>query len=112
MKKNTFTKTCLSIAILSTVSSHSFAQDEPYSWNISGWINEGLTYYDDGVGSDVAQLSDNGTTLAAVLRFQEIINWRTRPDVGFEVIIEPFQAHRTTPVVAIKPRFCLPIRIT
>lgn len=90
MKKNTFTKTCLSIAILSTVSSHSFAQDEPYSWNISGWINEGLTYYDDGVGSDVAQLSDNGTTLGSRITLSG--NYKLEEqgmDVGFEVIIEP-----------------------
>ena len=65
MKNKLLVKSYLSIAILSTLSLNSYAEEENYSWNISGWINEGLTYYDDGIGSDVAQLSDNGTTLGS-----------------------------------------------
>ena len=42
-------------------------EEEGPSWSISGWINEGVTSWDDGIDSGVAQLSDNGTTLVAVL---------------------------------------------
>lgn len=60
------------------------------TWGISGWINEGMTYYDDGDGSDIAQLSDNGTTLGSRITLSgsyepEKINMKA----GFEVIVEP-----------------------
>ncbi len=58
--------------------------------NISGWINEGMTYYDDGVGSDLVQVSDNGTTLGSRITFsgtQELPN--SGLTAGFEVILEP-----------------------
>ena len=90
MKNKLLVKSYLSIAILSTLSLNSYAEEENYSWNISGWINEGLTYYDDGIGSDVAQLSDNGTTLGSRITLSGDYKLEEHGlDVGFEVIIEP-----------------------
>ena len=58
---------------------------------ISGWINEGVTYYDDGQGSDVAQLSDNGTTLGSRITLSGSYEpEKIKMKAGFEVIIEPF----------------------
>ncbi len=60
-------------------------------WKISGWINEGLTYYDDSEGSDVAQLSDNGTTLGSRITLSGAYQPpKTNLTAGFEVIVEPF----------------------
>ena len=45
--------------------------------NISGWVNEGMFYYDDGNSSDVSVVQDNGTTLATRINFigtQELPN--------------------------------------
>lgn len=90
MKTTTLAKSCLSIAILYAMSTTSYAQEEKYTWKISGWINEGLTYYDDGVGSDVAQLSDNGTTLGSRITLSGNYVLKSHGiDAGFEVIVEP-----------------------
>ncbi len=35
------------------------------NWGISGWINQGLTYADDGTGSDIVSVADNGNTLGS-----------------------------------------------
>jgi hypothetical protein len=63
------------------------------NWGISGWINEAMLYYDDGVGSDVAQVSDNGTTLGSRITLSgdtDLPNSNLK--AGFEVIIEPQNA--------------------
>jgi len=58
---------------------------------ISGWINEGMTYWDDGDDTDAAQLSDNGTTLGSRIVFAGSYKPpKTDLNAGFEVIIEPF----------------------
>ncbi len=64
--------------------------DDGPSWSISGWINEGMTAWDDGIDSGVAQLSDNGTTLGSriTLAGSKKLN-DTGLNAGFEVIIEP-----------------------
>lgn len=31
------------------------------NWSLSDWLNEGLTWYADGAGGDMAQTSDNIT---------------------------------------------------
>ena len=31
------------------------------NWSLYGWLNEGLIWYADGAGSDMAQTSDNIT---------------------------------------------------
>lgn len=88
--KNRVFKASAIAAVLAT-SPLALAQESGATWNISGWINEGLTYYDDGVDSDVAQLSDNGTTLGSRIVFSGSYKPpETKLDVGFEVIIEPF----------------------
>ena len=84
---------CRGIFLLSATAILSVSQPvlaDEASWDISGWINEGMTYYDDGQGSDVAQLSDNGTTLGSRI----VLSGQYKPDevpieAGFEVIIEP-----------------------
>ena len=65
--------------------------------SISGWINEGVLYYDDGVGSDVVQLSDNGTTLGSRITFAGSTDLPAGLNAGFEVIVEPLSVH--TPLI-------------
>ena len=60
------------------------------SWNISGWINESMSFYDDGEGSDVIQLSDNGTTLGSRITFSGSADLIKNLNAGFDVTIEPF----------------------
>ena len=58
--------------------------------SISGWINEAMTYWDDGQGSSVNQISDNGTTLGSRITFagsQDLLEGDL--NAGFEVILEP-----------------------
>ena len=60
--------------------------------NISGWINEGMVYYDDGEESDVVQTTDNGTTLNSRITFSASADVpSTDMKAGMEVIIEPNQ---------------------
>jgi len=74
---------------------------------LSGWINEGITYYDDGVGSDAGQLSDNGTTLGSRITLSGSHEPEgTKLKAGFEVIVEPFSGTpnfagggQTTPLI-------------
>jgi hypothetical protein len=67
------------------------AAEHEAKWGISGWINEGITYYDDGVDSDVAQLSDNGTTLGSRITLNgSFMPAETNLTAGFEVILEVF----------------------
>jgi len=63
------------------------------SWNISGWINESLSFYDDGEGSDAVQLSDNGTTLGSRITFSGTTDLTTGLNAGFDVTIEPFSGN-------------------
>lgn len=82
---------CLVAAtMMLSVSQAAMAEDE-VTWDISGWINEGITYYDDGEGSNAAQLSDNGTTLGSRITLSGSYEpEKTKLKAGFEVIIEPF----------------------
>jgi len=57
--------------------------------SISGWANEGITFYDDGVSSDAVQLSDNGTTLGTRITFSGNTDVTDGLNAGFEVILEP-----------------------
>jgi len=58
--------------------------------NISGWVNEGIMFYDDGDSSDVVQSADNGTTLNTRISFTGSTEL---PDssmsAGFEITMEP-----------------------
>ncbi len=57
--------------------------------NISGWANEGVTYYDDGASNDIVQISDNGTTLGTRITFSGSTKVASDLTAGFEVIVEP-----------------------
>ncbi len=57
--------------------------------SISGWINEGITYYDDGVSSDAVQINDNGTTLGSRITLAGETEVSTGLTAGFETILEP-----------------------
>ena len=60
------------------------------NWSISGWINEGMTWYSDGASSDIVQTSDNGTTLGSRVTLSGNVDLpNTGLNAGFEVIFEP-----------------------
>lgn len=60
------------------------------SWGISGWINEGVTYADDGVNSAVYQTSENGHTLGSRVTLSGSADLANSGlSAGFELIIEP-----------------------
>jgi len=56
---------------------------------ISGWMNEGVTFYDDGASSDAVQVPDNGNTLGTRLTFSASSEVYTGLTAGFEFILEP-----------------------
>ena len=82
-------------AIVATAAMLPLSQAAQAEVNISGWINEGLTFYDDGLGSDVVQTSDNGTTLGSRMTFSGSTDVPGGLTAGFEVIIEPNQSNNT-----------------
>ncbi len=58
------------------------------NWSISGWINEGMSYYDDGVGSDITQQSENGTTLGTRITLAGSTDLpNSGLNAGFEIIM-------------------------
>lgn len=68
------------------------------TWGISGWVNEGISYFDDGDTSDLAQLTDNGTTLASRITLGGTYEPEgTGVKAGFEFIIEP--QNSSTPLI-------------
>ncbi len=75
-------------------------EEEGPSWSISGWINEGVTSWDDGIDSGVAQLSDNGTTLGSRITLAGSTNLKGNfiTTAGFEVILEPQSSN--TPLIS------------
>ena len=78
------------IAAASILSPAAIAADDAPSWNISGWLNESMTYYDDGVRSDVVNSGDNGTTLGSRITLSGSTPLAgTGLSAGFEVILEP-----------------------
>jgi len=73
-------------------------EEEGPSWGISGWINEGMTSWDDGIDSGIAQLSDNGTTLGSRITLAGSSGVSENGmTAGFEVILEPLS--RATPLI-------------
>ena len=70
------------------------------NWSISGWINEGMTWYSDGANSDLVQSSDNGATLGSRVTLSGNVDLpNTGLNAGFEVIFEP-QAANSPLIVA------------
>jgi hypothetical protein len=90
---------CLSQALMAEVSEETQAAiDEAIvkakpSVTISGWINESMSYYDDGEGSDMVQMSDNGTTLGSRITFAGSMGLMENLNAGFDVTIEPFSGN-------------------
>ncbi len=88
-RKKLLTEVCLVSAMV--IAPVSQAAEHEAKWGISGWINEGLTYYDDGDDSDIAQLSDNGTTLGSRINLSGSFKpANVDMTAGFEVILEIF----------------------
>lgn len=89
MKKSKFMKGA-SIAAAAMLLPMSQAVMAEGTWGISGWVNEGISMYDDGETSDTAQLTDNGTTLASRITLSGTYQPEgTGINAGFEFIIEP-----------------------
>lgn len=60
------------------------------NWDISGWINEGVTYYDDGAASGIYQTSENGHTLGSRITLSGSTDLpNSGLSAGFELILEP-----------------------
>lgn len=79
------------IAAACITASQPATAENKFAVTLSGWINEGITYYDDGEGSDAAQLSDNGTTLGSRINLSGVFELNESSfKSGFEVILEPF----------------------
>jgi len=98
VKNNLLKKACVvAAASMLPLSQAAFAGEEGVDWNISGWINEGIQFYDDGQGSDAVQISDNGTTLGnrITLSGSTELPGTNGWTAGFEVIIEPNQTNNT-----------------
>ena len=73
------------------------------NWSISGWINEGMTWYSDGANSDLVQSSDNGTTLGSRVTLSGNVDLpNTGLNAGFEVIFEP--QSKETPLISANQR--------
>ena len=60
--------------------------------SISGWINEGVTYFDDGDDSGLYQNNENGHTLGSRITFSGSQDLGSGLSAGFEVILEPQSA--------------------
>jgi len=56
--------------------------------SISGWINQGIQFWDDGEASDATALADNGTTLGDRLTISASSEVATGLTGGIEVIYE------------------------
>ncbi len=100
MNKNKLIKGACLVAAVSMFSSlqTAIAEEEGPSWSISGWINEAVASWDDGVDSGFAQISDNGTTLGSRITFAGSADLNDKGlNAGFEVIVEPLS--RNTPLI-------------
>ena len=63
------------------------------NWGISGWINEGVTYFDDGLESGLYQNNENGHTLGSRITLSGSTDLpNSGLSAGFEVILEPQSA--------------------
>ena len=59
------------------------------SLSISGWVNQALYIWDDGVDSDVYQITDNGSTLSSRITFSGSAKINTDWSAGYAITIEP-----------------------
>ena len=87
MKKfRLFTIPAAALLVFSHVASADAGGD---NWSISGWINEGMTWYSDGANSDIVQTSDNGKGGSRVMLSGNVDLPNTGLNAGFEVIFQP-----------------------
>lgn len=94
-------RTCLAAAVsLIPVSQAALAEV-----SISGWINEAAIYYDDGQGSDIVQVADNGTTLGSRITFAASSELPAGLKAGMELILEPLSAGGMPLLVANQATF-------
>ena len=56
---------------------------------LTGWVNEGVTFYDDGTSSDAVQITDGGNTLGTRMIFAASTEAATGLTVGMEIALEP-----------------------
>lgn len=90
MNKNTLLKGALAVATAMLPISQAIADDAGgTNWSLSGWINQGVTYADDGSNSDIISAADNGTTLGSRMTFAGSTDLPAGLNAGFEVILEP-----------------------
>lgn len=59
------------------------------SLNISGWMNQALYVWDDGVDSDAYVITDNGTTLSSRITFSGAAKISSDWSAGYTITIEP-----------------------
>jgi hypothetical protein len=91
--KNSFIKKASVVALAAALPLSAVADSGGDNWSISGWINEGMTYYDDGRGSDIVQVTDNGATLGSRITLAGSTDLpNSGLNAGFEVILEPRSA--------------------
>ncbi|MEJ2094853.1 MAG: porin [Gammaproteobacteria bacterium] len=57
--------------------------------SISGWINQAVTYADNGDRTEIASLADNGTTLGSRITFAGSSDLPGGYQAGFDVTVEP-----------------------
>jgi hypothetical protein len=97
VKNLPFKKALLAVA-MGAFSASAVADAGGTNWSLSGWINEGIIYYDDGGTSDINQTSDNGVTLGSRMTFAGSTDLSHGLSAGFEVILEP-QDVATQPIL-------------
>ena len=85
-------KTLKGAALVAATSMLPLSQAAMAEVTISGWINEGVTYYDDGKFSGIYQNNENGHTLGSRITFAGSSEVATGITAGFEVILEPQSA--------------------
>ena len=84
-------KTFKGAALVAVTSMLPLSQAAMAEYSISGWINEGVQWYDDGQSSDMVQVNDNGTTLGSRITIAGETEVASGITAGFEVILEPNQ---------------------
>ena len=94
MNKNIPFKKAFLDAAMGLLSASVMADAGGDNWSLSGWINQGVTYADDGTTSDIVSVADNGTTLGSRLTFAGSTDLPGGTNAGFEVI---YSGLRQTP---------------
>ena len=62
------------------------------SLTVSGWVNQALLIWDDGINSDAYVVSDNGTTLGTRISFAGDARINSDWSAGYKITIQPQNA--------------------